>query len=639
MTTTDAPRWTRWQALAFAAVLVLAAVLRLGWAGVNSFAFDEARLSLISLDMARDGVFATIGMPSSAGVPNLPAAAWIYALPYALSPDPLLATLFTGVLGVVAVALTGWLARAAWGAWASVAAALFLAASPFAVLYSRSIWAPDLLPVLGIVWAAAAYKAAQRGSAWALALHIFVAGFAFQVHFAGAALALGSLWLVLRFGWWRRWRPLLIGAVLAGVAALPFALEVLLHRPDVLDAFRSASGGAQVDGGAFTALAQLAAGQGWGYMITGQRDTVSQNGLYAAGSLLLCGVGLVALLPLRRRAQDAPLPEITLVLLLSGAVFFTRHSTPVFIHYLLAAMPALALMVGAAVTRWHGRWVRAALAVLLICVCGTAALWLGESITLGGRVETPGGLGTPLGISRGVAQTVPDDRVALFFTHGGDPLRDGEAAVFAALWYTRPHRIIGGDSLLLLPDAPATLVGTLEPFQAWEELVAAGLADDVQYYPRREGEGVLPFVMTAYDGQAAPQGFTLLQPEVAFADGTRLLGWKVRRVGDRLRLSTLWAADAPQAVGTMQQFHHLRDNATLDGDFRMGSDVPLQLHLWQVGDRAVVMADFAAGDVVALQGALWVGVGHYALESGARVTLTSGGDHVRLGPFDLPPAG
>lgn len=86
MTTRDMPRWTRWQALAFAVVLVLAAVLRLGWAGVNSFAFDEARLSLISLDMARGGVFATIGMPSSAGVPNLPAAAGFMRCPMRSRP-------------------------------------------------------------------------------------------------------------------------------------------------------------------------------------------------------------------------------------------------------------------------------------------------------------------------------------------------------------------------------------------------------------------------------------------------------------------------------------------------------------------------------------------------------------------------
>jgi hypothetical protein len=633
-------KWTRIEALAFAGVLLLAAVLRFGWSGVNSFAFDEARLSLISLDMARGGVFATVGMPSSAGVPNLPAAAWVYALPYALSPDPLVATLFTGLLGVVAVALTGWLARAAWGAQAGVAAALFLAASPFAVLYSRSIWAQDLLPLLGIVWAAAAYAAVRRGSAWALALHSFVVGFAFQVHFAGAALALGSLWLLLRFGWWRRWRPVLVGGLLAAAAALPFALEVLAHRPDIVDAFRAASGGAQVDGSAFAWLVQLATGQGWGYMITGQHDAFSQNTLYALLSLVVCGAGGVALLTgLRRRAQAAPLPEITLVLLLSGAVFFTRHSTPVFIHYLLAALPALALSVGALLAWLPGRFLRAVMGLLLIGVCGTAAVWLGQSIALGGRIETPGGLGTPLGISRGAAQTVPEDRPALFFTHGGDPLRDGEAAVFAALWYTRPHRIIGGDSLLILPGEPAALLGTLAPFQAWEELAAAGLAADAQNISRREGEGVLPFVMTLYDGQTAPEGFTLLEPTVTFADGTRLMGWKVRRVGDRLRVSTLWAADAPLPVGTMQQFHHLRDSATLDGEFRLGTDVPLQMGQWRAGDRVIVIADFAAGEVDALQGSLWVDVGHYALENMQRVALTAGDDHVRLGPFNPPPSG
>ena len=50
--------------LALLAVLALAAALRLGWMGVNSFAFDEARLSLIALKMARGGEFASLGMPS-----------------------------------------------------------------------------------------------------------------------------------------------------------------------------------------------------------------------------------------------------------------------------------------------------------------------------------------------------------------------------------------------------------------------------------------------------------------------------------------------------------------------------------------------------------------------------------------------
>src|SRR5262245_32118588 len=113
-------------------------MLRFGWPGVNSFAFDEARLSLISLNMARGGQFASLGMPSSVGVPNLPAAAWIYAIPYAISPDPLLASQFTGFISLLAVFGVWWLARTNWGRLAGLTAALFMAASPYSVLYSRS---------------------------------------------------------------------------------------------------------------------------------------------------------------------------------------------------------------------------------------------------------------------------------------------------------------------------------------------------------------------------------------------------------------------------------------------------------------------------------------------------------------------
>ena len=38
--------------LSLALVLALAALLRLGWQGINSFGFDEARVSLLALEMA-----------------------------------------------------------------------------------------------------------------------------------------------------------------------------------------------------------------------------------------------------------------------------------------------------------------------------------------------------------------------------------------------------------------------------------------------------------------------------------------------------------------------------------------------------------------------------------------------------------
>ncbi len=66
---------------------------------------------------------AAVGLQSSVGVPNFPAAV-IYALPFALSVDPLVATLFTGLLNVLAVAGLWWLVRRAAGPWRLTSAAL-----------------------------------------------------------------------------------------------------------------------------------------------------------------------------------------------------------------------------------------------------------------------------------------------------------------------------------------------------------------------------------------------------------------------------------------------------------------------------------------------------------------------------------
>jgi hypothetical protein len=95
---------------ALAGTLALAALLRLGWPGVNLWDFDQALVSLLSLRMARQG------MPSSTSLPNFPATIWIFALPYSISTDLLVASLFVGVLGMLAVLGVWWLARRAWGA-------------------------------------------------------------------------------------------------------------------------------------------------------------------------------------------------------------------------------------------------------------------------------------------------------------------------------------------------------------------------------------------------------------------------------------------------------------------------------------------------------------------------------------------
>lgn len=647
------------ETLAILLILLLAAGLRFGWPGVNSFAFDEARLSLISLDMARRGEFATLGMPSSVGIPNLPAAAWVYAIPYLFSTDPLVATQFTGFLSLAAVFGVWLLARRAWGMWAGLAAALYIATSPYSVLYSRSIWAQNLLPVLAVAWGWTAFIGAARQNRVTILANVFLAGFAFQVHFAGAALALGTLYLIARCGWWRRPAPMLIGGGLALLALLPFITRVLCCAPEVIDQFRNTLGGSsQIDLTSIQETARLAYASGWQYLSSGTRITDFSPDLTGlAGVCVVTGLaaGLIAIFRMLagivRTHSRAPLQEytgtnqrvaptngnsslilaeITLVWLIASPLFFARHSTPVFIHYQLASLPAIALIIGAGTQLIKRRWWPPLITLLSILAAYQWSMEIRASLSYTENFVTPNGLGTPLEITQKAADSVPANLPVLFFTHGDDTNVNGEAAVFDVLWWGRDHRIINGESLLILPPYPAYLMATLAPFQAWEEIESADLAKSIQTIDRREGEGP-GFVATLYDGEMMPAEFTPIEP-ILFVDGAQLEGWKARLVGPRLRISTLWRVLESPPVGTYQQFHHLRGAESLEDEPLMISDVPISTHDWHVGDRLIVMSDFFVDQPTEF----WVDIGHYSLPDVSRIPRADGtGDSVRLGPFNL----
>jgi hypothetical protein len=69
---------------------------------------------------------------------------------------------------------------------------------------------------------------------------VFLGLFTVQVHFAGVALVPAALYLFVRFRWWRRAAlvPALMGAALAGLAALPYIYYITRRRIH----HRSASG-------------------------------------------------------------------------------------------------------------------------------------------------------------------------------------------------------------------------------------------------------------------------------------------------------------------------------------------------------------------------------------------------------------
>ncbi len=627
--------------VALAACLGLAAFLRLGWPGVNSFGYDEARVSLLALQMARQGQFARVGIPSSAGVPNFPAAIWLMALPYALSTDPLVATLFVGLLSALAVLGAWWLARRAWGPWAALAAAALLATSPFAVLYSRAIWGQDLLGPLAVLWAIAGVLAVAADNPWALGLHVFLAGFTPQVHYAGFTLAPATLWLLLRYRLWRRWPAILGGAALAAIAAAPFLYTLWQGADGLRTAFQQlARQPVQVDLKALRQLAQMGAGANWEWLPLGPSWQWPQGWRWlltaarlAAGALILLGLARLLLWLVRdlkggRRDWGGALTALVPAWALSSLIVFTRHSTPVYQQYHLAVLPALFLAAGALAERRSSRPLRTAALGIALAVALVQAFPLVQSLNVVAERLAPGGLGTPLQWPARAARSLMDGRPVMVYTVGADPAFNGDAAGFDVLLWGYPHRVIDGRSALIIPAHPAHLLAVFPDLPVLDEAQACGLVRDETLFPRRQGEPPFPALLV---GGSEPQGFQTITP-VRLANGATLVGWRLQTLADgRLRLSTWWQLAGPVIPGDYHQFNHLR--VQLDGEPLAVQDVLTSSQAWQEGDNLITWADF---DSPPAGSPFWLDVGMYTWPDLKRVPILGAtGDPVapiRLGP-------
>jgi len=182
--------------LLLAAVLLLAGSLRLGWPGITEFKDDEAQLYTFALDMAEFRTFYLRGIGSSVGLPNSPVSVYLFALPLLVWKSPVAATLFVGLLNTASVGLAYWMSRRYWGTRAAFIAALLYAAAPWAVVYSRKIWAQNLLPLFAAGYALSALLALVEGRSRWLIAHLVLLALIVQIHFSGVALGLVTVVLL-----------------------------------------------------------------------------------------------------------------------------------------------------------------------------------------------------------------------------------------------------------------------------------------------------------------------------------------------------------------------------------------------------------------------------------------------------------
>ena len=229
-----------------AAIVVVAAWLRYSYFGLLEFQGDEAYAANLALQFVKTGKLPLAGLMSSVGVTNPPLFIYLLIPMFAINASPVFVSGCIALLGLAAVVMTWHIGRKYYGPAAGLVAALFFAVSPWAVIYSRKIWAQDFVPVFATatMWAVHSLVLGKKPKAifWCVLLPLCVV----QIHFSGLALTATVLVIV---AWLRPkidWRFAAAGLVVAVITMAPYLyLQQKTDWGDFRQAMNTVGGGQQ----------------------------------------------------------------------------------------------------------------------------------------------------------------------------------------------------------------------------------------------------------------------------------------------------------------------------------------------------------------------------------------------------------
>lgn len=618
--------------LALIAILLLAAFLRLWNLDATEFKYDEATVCNLAAQFVDSGLPPIRGMGSSVGIDNPPLMIWLMSLPVLFSRDPLIVSGFVALLNVAAVWGCYALGKRYWGEGAGLLAALLLAAGPWAVFYSRKVWAQNVLLPFVLLFFYLLLAWLIDGRRWALtgALVAFTA--TTQIHFATLAFApLLALVIVVELVRSIRqktlstlWKPFALGVGLSFLLYAPYllfdaaigwknarALMGLIGQPAQLHLETLNYALLNIGGREIHALAGAEKFQLFLESIVNLHywpDRIVEA-LFVLGCIYL----LVRWWRSRRDRRAFARDGVLLLWLVAPTLFYLRSQSDVFPHYLIPLYPAPYLVLGILaqdVVETSRRLVSTRrLIVQVTATLGLTALivWQGYlSVSIYAFVEThdtPGGMGTPIRIYRQVADTTRRyadewaNRQVVVLCPGDEPRYQECPAVWQFLLGRRLDvRFADYDQTLVFPHTNADTLILLAPGESVAAQQLSRYAHELEStrIALREDTGAFRFYRL-------PGGYTLRPPtafdglDTRLENGAMLLGYDLidpLEAGQTAQLALYWRIDHvpthPPAQG-----YSLTVNLLGAGDVRYAQkDGPGQrVGLWRQGDTLVSWFD------------------------------------------------
>jgi 4-amino-4-deoxy-L-arabinose transferase-like glycosyltransferase len=598
------------------AIVLLAAWLRFNRIDQAEFLWDQAEISKCGLKMARSGRIAWVGTLSSTGLNFFMGAAWLMAIPHAITPSPIFATGFVAFINLLAVVGCYFLARHWFGRVAAVTATLLFAVSPWAVIYSRKVWHSNFLPPFVLLYVATGWLAFVRGRGWAAVAHALALAALVQLHFSAFPFAFLTVLWALIFRRRLNWRAALIGGVLAVLTFVPyFIVDAQRDWRNVQRFIEIMQKPSTVSVDALQNTWLITTGLGLYWLVGPDRypefvaGTLNVRWLFVATGVLVILGGGIALWRAVRRARggldDEAAAGLMLVTWLAvPALLLTRSSVPPAPHYFTSTFAAQFILIGWLVV-WaerlahpRGRIVQGVL-IALVGVIAVAQVYEVTSVLQFVMAhDTPRGYGTPVGYEVQAVQTAQrlgqgiDSQEVILLSEGDEPGMFEMPAVADVIMYGEPHRAVDVRTTLVFPADPAIYWATYD--ETFGEDVLASLTPEVTdaRIPLREGIRSFRF----YRWLGGEPDLACVQPlpdgPVAWANGAQLVGYCLEgdpRPGGMVRWTLIWHITRTPTDDEDDVYYHWFNHLLDEEGQQRGQQDGASFHTeyWQAGDTVI----------------------------------------------------
>jgi 4-amino-4-deoxy-L-arabinose transferase-like glycosyltransferase len=600
------------------AVILWAVWVRWMMPGTVIFTLDEGTITQRALICGQFREVVLESVPSSTGLPTFPLPIWLQCPAYFVyPPNPIMGTLWIGLLGAAAVGVIYALVARYFGVGAGMIAGLVYGANPWAVLAVRHAWPQSTQPLLTALTVYAGALGFLEGRKRWQAAHMVLLALTFEVHFQAFALIPVTLYLP----WVGRkrinWRWVMAGAFVAALTTIPFWITFTRtageRRVWVPEPRREGPV-------AFTYFWRAATGDNvWAHANPRAAEGEPPRMEDSSAMQLFTGLGfsvslmtVLVFLLINRHNRRGQFGIAVLIWLFAPLAAFALPILPVYEHYFdnifgaVAAVIALFWVYVSEDVQNGGpdvdpdpipspvMWTAA-----LIFTGFFAFIRVGElraMLDYAANNATPHGVfGVPANIKKQVADSTLDLRretgaeEIIVIKDGQDRTWGHEIpATFTVLLDPAPHRFIDGAGAVVLPARDAVYLVHPPNSAAMRWL---GRREDAVEIPLRAGEE--PFLLLHYDyvdRESTLEGFHAPEGPATFANGARFLGWRYE--GGTLYL--VWAlagGQVPRAAGGMD--YHSTFYFYEDGELIAQSDGPiLPSGAWRDGDIAITWRPF-----------------------------------------------